>query len=51
MPSPLELIDAWNRPRAAAVLVGGEIVEDRGDVEEPLPWASVTKIAFLFLVL
>jgi CubicO group peptidase (beta-lactamase class C family) len=45
VPSPLELIDSWNRLSAAAVLVGGEIVDDRGDVEEPLPWASVTKIA------
>ena len=38
---------AWElAPRAAArSLVGGEIVDDRGDVDAPLPWASVTKLA------
>lgn len=42
----LELIDSWPAgPRAAAVLVDGEIVDDRGDVSVPLPWASVTKLA------
>jgi CubicO group peptidase (beta-lactamase class C family) len=45
MPSALAAIDAWARPRAAAVLVGGEIVDDRGDVDVDLPWASVTKVA------
>jgi CubicO group peptidase (beta-lactamase class C family) len=45
MPRALARIDAWPGPKAAAVLVGGEIVDDRGDVEEPLPWASVTKLA------
>jgi CubicO group peptidase (beta-lactamase class C family) len=45
VPSPLAQIDAWAAPRAAAVLVGGEIVDDRGDVDEPMPWASVTKLA------
>ncbi len=42
----LAAIDRWPaRPRAVAVLIGGEIVADRGDVEAPLPWASVTKLA------
>jgi CubicO group peptidase (beta-lactamase class C family) len=42
----LTQLDAWEAsPRAAAVLVGGEIVEDRGDVDVALPWASVTKLA------
>jgi CubicO group peptidase (beta-lactamase class C family) len=45
MPSALAGIDAWARPRAAAVLRDGEIVDDRGDVEVELPWASVTKVA------
>ncbi len=45
MPRALGGIDGWPAPRAAAVLVGGEIVEDRGEVEEALPWASVTKLA------
>jgi CubicO group peptidase (beta-lactamase class C family) len=43
--SPLARIDAWDTPRAAAVLVAGEIVDDRGDVEVAVPWASVTKLA------
>ena len=39
-------MDRWSAaPRAAAVLVDGEIVEDRGEVAIPLPWASVTKVA------
>ncbi|HVM65046.1 MAG TPA: serine hydrolase domain-containing protein [Acidimicrobiales bacterium] len=45
MASALATIDAWPRPHAAAVLVEGEIVDDRGDVEVELPWASVTKVA------
>lgn len=45
VPSPLAAIDAWPRPRAAAVLVGGEVVDDRGDVDVAVPWASVTKLA------
>lgn len=45
MPSPLALIDGWARPRAAAILVGGDIVDDRGDVDADVPWASVTKLA------
>ena len=48
----LELIDSWpTGHRAAAVLVDGEIVDDRGDVEVPLPWASVTKLATALAVL
>jgi CubicO group peptidase (beta-lactamase class C family) len=43
--SPLTLIDGWERPRAAAVLVGGEIVDDFGDADVPVAWASVTKLA------
>ena len=45
MPRALARIDGWPRPRAAAVLVGGEIVDDRGDVDADLPWASITKLA------
>lgn len=48
----LELIDRWPAgARAAAVLVDGEIVADRGDVEIALPWASVTKLATALAVL
>jgi len=43
--SALTPIDAWAAPRAAAVLVGGEIVDDRGDVDVVVAWASVTKLA------
>jgi len=44
--TPLALIDDWPPgARAAAVLVGGDIVDDRGDVGVALPWASVTKLA------
>jgi CubicO group peptidase (beta-lactamase class C family) len=40
------MLDSWPAGhRAAAVLVGGEIVDDRGDVDVALPWASVTKLA------
>ena len=46
MASPLDLIDPWpDVARGVAVLVAGEIVDDRGDVATPLPWASVTKLA------
>ncbi len=45
MASALTPIDAWAAPRAAAVLVGGEIVDDRGDVDVVVGWASVTKLA------
>jgi CubicO group peptidase (beta-lactamase class C family) len=42
----LTRLDDWPAsPKAAAVLVGGEIVEDRGDVDVALPWASITKLA------
>ena len=41
----LALIDGWPAgAKAAAVLVGGEIVDDRGAVETRLSWASVTKL-------
>jgi CubicO group peptidase (beta-lactamase class C family) len=43
--SPLALIDGWQPPRAAAVLAGGEIVDDRGDTSAVVWWASVTKLA------
>jgi CubicO group peptidase (beta-lactamase class C family) len=43
---PLAVIDGWpGGPRAVAVLVRGDIVADRGDVDVALPWASVTKLA------
>jgi len=46
VPSPLDAIETWPAvPRGVAVLVSGEIAEDRGDVATPLPWASVTKLA------
>ena len=45
MASPLALIDGWEPPRAAAVLVGGEIADDRGDTSVAVWWASVTKLA------
>jgi CubicO group peptidase (beta-lactamase class C family) len=45
MPSALGGIDAWPPPRAAAVLIGGEVVDDRGDVDSAVAWASVTKLA------
>lgn len=42
----LDLIDGWpGGPRAAAVLAGGDVTDDRGDVWAPLRWASVTKLA------
>lgn len=51
-PSALALIDDWpGGPRAAAVIVDGEVVLDRGDVWAPLPWASVTKLATALAVL
>jgi len=43
--SPLALIDGWEPPRAAAVLVGGKIADDRGDTSVAVWWASVTKLA------
>ncbi|GAC1534926.1 MAG: serine hydrolase domain-containing protein [Acidimicrobiales bacterium] len=43
--SALALIDAWPvASPAVAVLVDGEIVDDRGPTSLPLPWASVTKL-------
>jgi len=48
----LELIDDWPvEHRAAAVLVDGDIVDDRGEVGLALPWASVTKLATALSVL
>ena len=43
--SALALIDEWPvTSPAVAVLVDGEIVDDRGATSLPLPWASVTKL-------
>jgi len=42
----LAALDRWpDGPRAVAVLVADEVVDDRGDTTTALPWASVTKLA------
>jgi len=40
------MIETWpSATRGVVVLMAGDIVEDRGDVTTPLPWAAVTKLA------
>jgi CubicO group peptidase (beta-lactamase class C family) len=48
----LSTIEAWGARHAAAALVGPDgVIADRGDIDRPFRWASITKLATALAVL
>lgn len=50
-PDPLPAIDGWPALAAVAVTRAGGLLDQRGDADRQLPWASVTKLVTALAVL